>query len=210
MLIAEKHGWIVISDECYERIVYDGEFKSTEKINRQQNINAIVVTCMSLSKTYAMTGWRIGYSFGPKKIISAMSKLQGQATSCANSIGQMAGIAALSGNQDCVKNMIQLFKERRDLMVSLLNQLPHISCKSPGGAFYAFPDFSAYLNKTVNGKVLEDTFDISEYILESVKVVTVPGDGFGGKGHIRFSYATSKDIIKKGIGKVESALNEII
>ena len=210
LLIAKKHGWIVISDECYERIVYDGEFKSTEKINREQNIDAIVVTCMSLSKTYAMTGWRIGYSFGPKKIISAMSKLQGQATSCANSIGQMAGITALSGNQDCVKNMIQLFKERRDLMVSLLNQLPHISCKSPGGAFYAFPDFSKYLNKTVNGKVLEDTFDISEYILESVKVVTVPGDGFGGKGHIRFSYATSKDIIKKGIGKVESALIKII
>ena len=210
LLIAKKHGWIVISDECYERIVYDGEFKSTEKINREQNIDAIVVTCMSLSKTYAMTGWRIGYSFGPKKIIGAMSKLQGQATSCANSIGQMAGITALSGNQDCVKNMIQLFKERRDLMVSLLNQLPHISCKSPGGAFYAFPDFSKYLNKTVNGKVLEDTFDISEYILESVKVVTVPGDGFGGKGHIRFSYATSKDIIKNGIGKVESALNKII
>ena len=210
LYIAKKQGLIVISDECYERIIYEGEFQSTEKINRENNINAIVITCMSLSKTYAMTGWRIGYSFGPKKIISAMSKLQGQATSCANSIGQMAGIAALSSRQDCVQEMIKLFRERRDLMVSLLNQLPKISCANPRGAFYAFPDFSAYLNKNVNGKLLKDTFDISEYILGSVKVVTVPGDGFGGKGHIRFSYATSKDNIRKGIAAVAFALKKII
>ena len=210
LIIAKKQGWTVISDECYERIIYRGKYKSTEKINQEHGIDAIVVTCMSLSKTYAMTGWRIGYSFGPKKIINAMSKLQGQATSCANSIGQMAGIAALSSSQDCVTKMVQLFKERRDLMVSLLNQLPHVSCKIPGGAFYAFPDFSAYLNKTANGKVLEDTFDISEYILESVNVATVPGDGFGSEGHIRFSYATSRDIIKKGLKKVDSALRKII
>ena len=210
LIIAKKQGWTVISDECYERIIYQDKYKSTEKINQEHSIDAIVVTCMSLSKTYAMTGWRIGYSFGPKKIINAMSKLQGQATSCANSIGQMAGIAALSSSQDCVKKMVQLFKERRDLMVSLLNQLPNVSCKTPGGAFYAFPDFSAYLHKTVDGKVLEDTFDISEYILESVNVATVPGDGFGSEGHIRFSYATSRDIIKKGLKKVKSALSKII
>ena len=210
LIIAKKQGWTVISDECYERIIYQDKYKSTEKINQEHSIDAIVVTCMSLSKTYAMTGWRIGYSFGPKKIINAMSKLQGQATSCANSIGQMAGIAALSSSQDCVKKMVQLFKERRDLMVSLLNQLPNVSCKTPGGAFYAFPDFSAYLSKTVDGKVLEDTFDISEYILESVNVATVPGDGFGSEGHIRFSYATSRDIIKKGLKKVKSALSKII
>ncbi len=210
LIIAKKQGWTVISDECYERIIYQDKYKSTEKINQEHSIDAIVVTCMSLSKTYAMTGWRIGYSFGPKKIINAMSKLQGQATSCANSIGQMAGIAALSSSQDCVKKMVQLFKERRDLMVSLLNQLPNVSCKTPGGAFYAFPDFSAYLNKTVDGKVLEDTFDLSEYILESVNVATVPGDGFGSEGHIRFSYATSRDIIKKGLKKVKSALSKII
>ena len=164
---------------------------------------------MSLSKTYAMTGWRIGYSFGPKKIIDAMSKLQGQATSCANSIGQKAGIAALNGSQNCVQDMIRLFRERRELMISLLNKLPKVSCKIPGGAFYAFPDFSAYLNKSVKGKLLKDTFDISEYILSSVNVVTVPGDGFGAKGHIRFSYATNKDTIKRGLDKVSNALKNI-
>ena len=97
--IAKENEWVIISDECYERLVYDGEFISTEKLNRENNINATVVTCLSLSKTYAMTGWRIGYTAGPREIIKAMSKLQGQATSCANSIGQKAGIEALSGDQ---------------------------------------------------------------------------------------------------------------
>ena len=185
--IAKKHNWIVISDECYERLVYDGEFTSTEKINRDNNINATIITCLSLSKTYAMTGWRIGYSAGPEYMIKAMAKIQGQATSCANSIGQVAGIEALTGSQECVQNMKEAFKKRRDLIVELLNELPDISCSIPGGAFYVFPNFEKYLGKKGNGNLLKDTFDISEYILESAKVVTVPGDGFGAPGHIRFS-----------------------
>jgi len=208
--IAKNRNWVIISDECYERLVYDGGFISTEKLNRDYGINAMVLTCMSLSKTYAMTGWRIGYTAGPRQIIKAMSKLQGQATSCANSIGQMAGIKALRGNQDCVEEMKKEFKKRRNLMVSLLNKLPGISCAMPQGAFYAFPDFSVYLNKSVEGKLLKDTFDISEYILQTVNVVTVPGDGFGSKGHIRFSYATSPDTIEKGIEQVKFALENII
>jgi len=208
--IAKNRNWVIISDECYERLVYDGGFISTEKLNRDYGINAMVLTCMSLSKTYAMTGWRIGYTAGPRQIIKAMSKLQGQATSCANSIGQMAGIKALRGNQDCVEEMKKEFKKRRNLMVSLLNKLPGISCAMPQGAFYAFPDFSFYLNKSVEGKLLKDTFDISEYILRTVNVVTVPGDGFGSKGHIRFSYATSPDTIEKGIEQVKFSLKNII
>ena len=208
--IAKNRNWVIISDECYERLVYDGGFISTEKLNRDYGINAMVLTCMSLSKTYAMTGWRIGYTAGPRQIIKAMSKLQGQATSCANSIGQMAGIKALRGNQDCVEEMKKEFKKRRNLMVSLLNKLPGISCAMPQGAFYAFPDFSFYLNKSVEGKLLKDTFDISEYILQTVNVVTVPGDGFGSKGHIRFSYATSPDTIEKGIEQVKFSLKNII
>jgi len=208
--IAKNRNWVIISDECYERLVYDGGFISTEKLNRDHGINAMVLTCMSLSKTYAMTGWRIGYTAGPRQIIKAMSKLQGQATSCANSIGQMAGIKALRGDQDCVEEMKKEFKRRRNLMVSLLNKLPGISCAMPQGAFYAFPDFSVYLNKSVEGKLLKDTFDISEYILRTVNVVTVPGDGFGSKGHIRFSYATSPDTIEKGIEQVKFALKNII
>ena len=208
--IAKKYNWIVISDECYERLVYDGEFTSTEKINRDYNIKATIITCLSLSKTYAMTGWRIGYSAGPEYMIKAMAKIQGQATSCANSIGQVAGIEALTGSQECVQNMKEAFKKRRDLIVELLNELPDISCAIPGGAFYVFPNFEKYLGKKGNGKLLKDTFDISEYILESAKVVTVPGDGFGAPGHIRFSYATDSMTIEEGVSRVAVALKNII
>ncbi len=207
--IAKENNWVVISDECYERLVYDGEFVSTEKLNRQHQIAANVVTCLSLSKTYAMTGWRIGYAAGPRKIIKAMSKIQGQATSCANSIGQKAGIEALAGDQSCVEDMKAAFRERRDFIVKLMNDLPGVTCAVPGGAFYVFPDFSPYLGKVANGQKLKDTFDISEYILGCANVVTVPGDGFGAPGHIRFSYATSTDIIEKGIERVRSVLEKI-
>ena len=208
--IAKENNWTIISDECYERLVYDDEFISTEKINRDHNINTTVITCLSLSKTYAMTGWRIGYSAGPREIIKAMAKIQGQATSCANSIGQKAGIEALTGSQQCVDEMKTAFKKRRNLIVGLLNELPNVSCAIPGGAFYAFPNLGKYIGKKGNGKLLKDTFDISEYILESAKVVTVPGDGFGAPGHIRFSYATDSETIKEGIERVKSALEGIV
>ena len=208
--IAKENNWVVISDECYERLIYQEKFTSTEKLNRDSNIGATVLTCMSLSKTYAMTGWRIGYTAGPIEIIKAMSKLQGQATSCANSIGQYAGIEALTGDQKCVKDMLILFEERRNLIIQLLNELPGVSCSVPKGAFYAFPDFSYFLGKEAEGKLLKDTFDISEYILRSSSVVTVPGDGFGAPGHIRFSYATSKENIEKGIKRLKTALGKIL
>ena len=207
--IAKDNQWIVISDECYERLVYDGEFTSAEKLNQVHNIGASVLTCMSLSKTYAMTGWRIGYAAGPENIIKAMSKIQGQATSCANSIGQKASIEALLGDQSCVEEMKASFLQRRDLIVRLLNDLPGVSCAIPNGAFYVFPDFSSYLNRKGNGKLLKDTFDISEYILDSVQVVTVPGDGFGSSEHIRFSYATNRKIIQEGMDRVKKALEMI-
>ena len=208
--LAKEKEWVIISDECYERLVYDGHFISTEKLNRDHNIGASVITCISLSKTYSMTGWRIGYAAGPIPIIKAMSKIQGQSTSCANSIGQMAGIAALSGDQSCVIEMRDEFLKRRNMMVRLLNELPGINCTMPGGAFYTFPDFSAYIDRTGNNEILKDTFSISEYILNNTQVVTVPGDGFGAPGHIRFSYATSMEIIEKGIAQVKKALSYII
>ena len=207
--IAKEKQWVVISDECYERLVYDGEFTSVEKLNQIHNISATVLTCMSLSKTYAMTGWRIGYAAGPENIIKAMSKIQGQATSCANSIGQKAAIEALLGDQNCVEEMKGSFLQRRDLIVELLNDLPGVKCAIPNGAFYVFPDFSSYLNRKVNGKLLKDTFDISEYILDSVQVVTVPGDGFGSSDHIRFSYATNRKVIREGMSRVKKALEMI-
>ena len=207
--LAKENNWVLISDECYERLVYDGKFISTEKLNREHQIGANVITCLSLSKTYAMTGWRIGYAAGPKEIIKAMAKIQGQSTSCANSIGQRAGIEALNGDQSCVEEMRLAFLERRDLIVQLLNDLPDVTCETPSGAFYAFPDFSAYLGRDVNGEILKDTFDISDYILGCAQVVTVPGDGFGAPGHIRFSYATDTKTIQKGMERVKAALEKI-
>ena len=204
--ISKQNNLIVISDECYEKLVFDGQYVSTEKLN---NYNTEVLTCMSLSKTYAMTGWRIGYTVGNHDIIRAMSKLQGQATSCANSIGQKAAITALTGDQKCVENMRNKYKERRDLMIGLLKEIKGINCAVPGGAFYAFPDFSYYLGKNYNGEKINDSFKLCDYILDVAKVVTVPGDGFGAPGHIRFSYAVSKDTIRKGIDRVVKALNEL-
>ena len=204
--ISKQNNLIVISDECYEKLVFDGQYVSTEKLN---NHNTEVLTCMSLSKTYAMTGWRIGYTVGNHDIIRAMSKLQGQATSCANSIGQKAAITALTGDQKCVENMRNKYKERRDLMIGLLKEIKGVNCAVPGGAFYAFPDFSYYLGKNYNGEKINDSFKLCDYILDVAKVVTVPGDGFGAPGHIRFSYAVSKDTIRKGIDRVVKALNEL-
>ena len=204
--IAKENNLTVISDECYERLIFDGEYVSTEKLN---NYNVEVLTCMSLSKTYAMTGWRIGYTVGNRNIIRSMSKLQGQATSCANSIGQKAAIAALLGDQSCVENMKKKYKERRDLIIQLLIEIKGIECAIPGGAFYAFPNFSYYLGKIFNGQKINDSFKLCDYILDEARVVTVPGDGFGAPGHIRFSYAASKNTIRNGIDRVVKALNNL-
>ena len=204
--ISKKNNLIVISDECYEKLVFNGQYISAEKLN---NYNTEVVTCMSLSKTYAMTGWRVGYTVGNQNIIRAMSKLQGQATSCANSIGQKAAIAALTGDQKCVESMRNKYKERRDLMIRLLKEIQGVKCMIPGGAFYAFPDFSYYLGKNYNGEKINDSFKLCDYILDVARVVSVPGDGFGAPGHIRFSYAVSKDTIREGVDRVVKALSEL-
>ena len=207
--IAKKNKITVISDECYEQLVFDGEHSISEKINQEYNINATIITCMSMSKTYAMTGWRIGYAFGDKELISAMSKLQGQSTSCANSIAQSASIEALTGDQSEVEKMRNQFKKRRDLMVDLLNNLPLVSCKMPGGAFYAFPSFDKYIGKYYKGEKIKDSFRLGDLFLSEASVVTVPGDGFGAPGFIRFSYAISEDKIIEGISRIKNILNKI-
>ena len=207
--LAKTHNWVVISDECYERLVFDGSFTSAEKLNQDFNIGANIVTCMSMSKTYSMTGWRIGYSFGQKIIIDAMNKIQGQSTSCANSISQAASVEALIGDQSTVVMMLKKFKERRDLMVSLLNKITGVKCNIPGGAFYAFPNFENYIGKSFNGLKIKNSFVLSELFLTEANVVTVPGDGFGAPGHIRFSYPVSKKKIKEGIGRINNFLDKL-
>ena len=207
--LAKNNNWVLISDECYERLVFDGHFISVEKLNQDHQIGANIITCMSMSKTYAMTGWRIGYAFGQKNIIKAMNKIQGQATSCANSISQAASVEALLGDQSAVKMMRDKYKKRRDLIVSLLNEIPGVYCDLPGGAFYAFPDFSAYIGKLYQGAQVTDSFDLANLFLNEAKVVTVPGDGFGAPGHIRFSYPMASDVIREGINRVRKILEEL-
>ena len=205
--LSKENNWIVISDETYEELVYDNEFKAIETLDKH---NCEIITIRSMSKTYAMTGWRIGYTTADSDIVKAMSKIQGQTTSCPNAIGQRASIAALLGDQHPVKNMKEKFRNRRTVMFNELNSLKHVQCDMPGGAFYMFPNFSYYLNKkNPEGKILQDTFDLSDYILADAKVVTVAGDGFGASGYLRFSFATNKETIIKGIQRIRKSLEKL-
>jgi aspartate aminotransferase len=205
--ICKKNNWVVISDETYEELVYDSEFKAIQTLD---DYGCEIITIRSMSKTYAMTGWRIGYTTADKNIVKAMSKIQGQTTSCPNAIGQKASIAALLGNQQPVIDMKEKFRNRRSVMYKELNALEGVNCAMPGGAFYMFPDFSHYLNKkTVEGKILQDTFDLSDYILADAKVVTVAGDGFGASKYLRFSFATNTETIIKGIKRIKKSLEKL-
>ena len=205
--LSKENNWIVISDETYEELVYDNEFKAIETLDKH---NCEIITIRSMSKTYAMTGWRIGYTTADSDIVKAMSKIQGQTTSCPNAIGQRASIAALLGDQQPVKNMKEKFRNRRTVMFNELNSLKHVQCDMPGGAFYMFPDFSYYLNKkNPEGKILQDTFDLSDYILADAKVVTVAGDGFGAGGYLRFSFATNTETIISGIKRIKNSLKKL-
>ena len=192
--IANRHDLWVFSDECYEQLVYNGDFKSIASFTDNQDK---LLTFQSCSKTYAMTGWRIGYTAGNKHVIKAMSKLQGQSTSCPNSIAQYAAIEALSGPQNQVLEMAKIFDTRRKLIVDGLNAIQHVKCEVPNGAFYVFPDISYFLNKTYNGNTINSCNDLSLLLLNEKHIVTVSGDAFGAPNNIRFSYATSEDIINQ-------------
>ncbi len=205
--LSKKNNWIVISDETYEELVYDNDFKAIETLDEH---DCEIITIRSMSKTYAMTGWRIGYTTASSEIVKAMSKIQGQTTSCPNAIGQKASVAALLGDQQPVQYMKEKFRNRRSVMFKELNDLEHVHCDMPGGAFYMFPDFSHYLNKkNQHGKILQDTFDLSDYILADAKVVTVAGDGFGASGYLRFSFATNAETIISGIKKIKESLEKL-
>ena len=204
LAIAKKHSLWVFSDECYEQFVYDITFKSIVAFD--DNYKKIL-TFQSCSKTYAMTGWRIGYTLGDPEVVSAMSKLQGQSTSCPNSIAQYAAIEALTGDQSSVQEMKKIFYQRKNLILNSLQQIDNVSCESPHGAFYVFPNFSHYLHtQTPQGKKIQSSSDLCLYILDETGVVAVSGDSFGAPGHIRFSYAASETTIKKAMKLVKRAI----
>ena len=201
--IAETAGVWVFSDECYEQLTYDRTYLSTAMLGENTEK---VLTFQSCSKTYAMTGWRIGYTAGDEKVIKAMGKLQGQSTSCPSSIAQVAAIEALIGDQSEVTIMRNVFKKRRDYIVNRLNEMSGVHCDTPGGAFYVFPDFSSYMGDDRN---IQSSNDLSMYLLKQKAVVTVAGKAFGSDGNVRFSYAASDEDLARAMDLVEETLKEL-
>jgi len=195
---------VLISDEIYDKMVYAGKFKSILQLSDKIRNQTIIVN--GVSKSYAMTGLRIGYAIGPKLIISNMSKAQGHATSSPCSISQWAAVAALAGDQSCVETMRIAFKRRRDLMAKLLQSIPKISCRIPDGAFYLFPNVSAYYGK----QNIQNSMDMTNYLLDMGKISVVPGKVFGNDDHIRLSYALSDEDIELGIARMKDALVRLV
>jgi aspartate aminotransferase len=203
-----KHDIWVISDEIYEKLVFgDTRFWSIAQASDEMKSKTFVVN--GLSKTYAMTGWRIGYAAGAREVIGGMSKIQGQSTSNPNSIAQKAAVAALRGPEDFLQAMIEALDERRKHLIKRLNAISGIHCNLPGGAFYAFPNVSHYFNVEADGKTIEDSTDLCEYLLNQAHVALVPGIAFGDDGFVRLSYATSLDRIDEGLDRIEVALKRL-
>ena len=203
--VLQKHPQIiVVSDEIYEHINYG--VTAHASMAEFEDMYDRTVTVNGVAKAFAMTGWRIGYIGAPAYIARATNKLQGQVTSGANCIAQRAVITALEESPERIKYMVDEFKERRKLILSLLNEIEGFKCNEPEGAFYVYPDVTAYFGKTLRGKQINNASDFSMYILEEANVATVPGDAFGNGNCIRISYAASVKEIKEAISRIKEAL----
>lgn len=206
--VAMNAGLIIISDEIYEKIIY-GATKHIPVAALGEEIKKATILVNGVSKTYSMTGWRIGYAAGDKDVISAMSKLQGQSTSNPTSISQWAAIAAFTGDHQVIEDRTKEFEQRKNYIVEKLNDIPEINCFDPQGAFYVFPNVSGCYGKEYDGKVIKDSLDFTEFILDEAKVAVVPGVAFGSDDHVRISYATSMDDIVKGIDRMTEAIKKL-
>ena len=206
--IAVEKKLIVISDEIYEEFVYDGlAFTSIASLGKE--IKDLTIVVNGVSKAYSMTGWRIGYAGGPQEIISAMSKIQSQSTSNPTSISQKASVEALMNSHGAVNTMVEEFNRRRKYMAERLNSINGVSCLNPMGAFYAFPRVSPLYSKRFNGKKIQDSTGFADFLLDVARVAVVPGLAFGDDNHIRLSYATSFENIKKGMDRVQEAIKQL-
>jgi len=204
-----KHDIWVVSDEIYEKLIFDDRpFCSIAQVSEEVKSKTFVVN--GLSKTYAMTGWRIGYAAGAREIIAGMTKIQSQSTSNPNSIAQKAAVAALNGPQDSIQAMLRAFDERRRYLLQRLNGITGVHCNVPGGAFYAFPNFSYYFNAKTEGTTITGSTDLCEYLLTEARVALVPGIAFGDDNFVRFSYATGLETIKEGLDRIEGALGKLV
>ncbi len=203
--IAVENGVYVISDEIYEKLVY-GDNRQVSIASFGEEIKKLTLTVNGLSKSHSMTGWRVGYTAGEQDIISGMSRIQDHSTSNPVSFVQAGAIEALIGPQDAVEEMRQAFDERRKVIVDGLNAIPGVVCPNPGGAFYVFPNVSAYYGKSFDGKTVSGSDSFGEFLLNEAKVAVIPGSGFGADQNVRLSYATSMENIKKGVARIGEAV----
>jgi aspartate/methionine/tyrosine aminotransferase len=204
---AVKHGIWVITDEIYEHLLYDGATAPSLPVL----VPELADTCIiinGVAKTYAMTGWRVGWMIGPKDVIKAATNLQSHLTSNVANVSQRAAIAALNGNLDAVHKMGEAFDRRRKLIVGLLNEIPGFKCPIPTGAFYVYPSVKGVLGTTIRGKTPKTSAELATLILEEAEVAAVPGEAFGPSGYLRFSYATSDEDIIEGIGRIKKLIAE--
>ncbi len=194
----------ILSDDIYEHLVYEGEFVNI--LNAEPKLYDQTIVVNGVAKAYAMTGWRVGYAAGPLPIIKEMSKIQSQQTSNVTSIAQKATVQALNGPQDHLAVWKAEYDKRRKHMVARLNAIKGVKCAMPHGAFYVFPDVSAYIGKSYKGKKVTDDVALTDVLIEDFHVATVPGTGFGTPGYIRLSYATSMKEIDTAIDRVAAGL----
>jgi len=207
--LAVKHNFYVISDEIYEKLVYDNAVHvSIASLSDEIKARTIVVN--GLSKSHAMTGWRLGYAAGPADVIRAMTNIQSQSTSNPTSITQKAAVEALKGPQDFIEVMRSEFDKRRTFIVRELNAVPGMHCMMPNGAFYAFPHTAKIYGSRFGEKTIVSSTDLALYLLEEAKVALVPGDAFGDDNYLRISYATSLDDIRRGIERIRQAVQQLV
>ena len=202
--VAVKNNIYVISDEIYEHLIYEGTHTSVASFN--DKIKELTIIINGVSKTYAMTGWRIGYSASDKTIAKAMASLQSHATSNPNSIAQAAALAALLGGKEEIKAMRNEFEKRRNYMVERINEIKGVSCQMPHGAFYVLMNMSELKGKTLSGKKVTTAKDLAEVLLDKARLALVPCEGFGAGNYLRWSYATSMENIKEGLNRLEKFL----
>ena len=203
--IAAENDLTIISDEIYRNLIFDGrQHLSIAMLDEETKARTILVD--GVSKSYAMTGWRIGWLIGPKEFVGKAGSIQSQETHNPCSVAQYAALAALTGPQDCVAAMCDQYEQRRDFFVEALGQLEGIECNTPPAAFYLFPDISAHLGRSLAGQQIDTSLQLAEYLLEEGLISTVPGSAFGAEGFLRLSFACSVEDIKQGLQRLKTAL----
>jgi len=199
---AVEHGIWVVTDEIYEHLTYDG----VEAPSMPVVVPELADTCVVLNgvaKTYAMTGWRVGWLIGPKDVVKAATNLQSHATSNVCNVAQKAALAAVTGDLEAVETMKQAFDRRRRTIVSMLNEVDGVVCPEPKGAFYAYPSVKGLLGREVDGVTPSTTTELAELILDKAEVAVVPGEAFGSPGYLRLSYALGDDDLAEGVGRIQ-------